>query len=342
MGNLGKIGKPQKSKKHKKLKPVDPFNRAGRRAAAEEAKKADKTPKGKQLEDQEMSRSMKEFIRNKKNMQDQLKNPQQGAKKKKDPKLNDFQMNDDRRGMTRPVRPVPEFHKRKGERDGHFVGRAAAAAAAVVGESRFEDKYKLNANPTEDELEEKKQRKDEWKKKKAERKEKRRRKKQGETVSDEINALHKKNKEEEEKKRKAAAAAAAAASTSSSSVPKKVLTDFCDLRDDVVFGEVAMAPPTLTAKPRKAETKDNRNDNLLLTALVNNNSNNNNSNNNSNNNNNDDKTKLKKKPGKQGTLIKKAGKLKDLSALQKSNLLNERQRVVDKYRKLKSGNLGKL
>ena len=157
----------------------------------------------------------------------------------------------------------------------------------------------------------------------------------GETVSDEINALHKKNKEEEEKKRKAAAAAAAA-STSSSSVPKKVLTDFCDLRDDVVFGEVAMAPPTLTAKPRKAETKDNRNDNLLLTALVKNN------NNNSNSNNNDDKTKLKKKPGKQGTLIKKAGKLKDLSALQKSNLLNERQRVVDKYRKLKSGNLGKL
>jgi len=339
MGNLGKIGKPQKSKKHKKLKPVDPFNRAGRRAAAEEAKKADKTPKGKQLEDQEMSRSMKEFIRNKKIMQDQLKNPQQqGVKKmkRKDPKLNDFQMNDDRRGMTRPVRPVPEFHKRKGERDGHFVGRAAAAAAAVIGESRFEDKYKLNANPTEDELAEKKQRKDEWKKKKAERKEKRRRKKQGETVSDEINALHKKNKEQEEKKRKeAAAVAAAAASTSSSSMPKKALTDFCDLRDDVVFGEVAMAPPTLTAKPRKAETKDNRNDNLLLTALVNNKNKNNN-------NNDDDKTKLKKKPGKQGNLIKKAGKLKNLSALQKSNLLNERQRVVDKYRKLKSGNLGKL
>lgn len=329
MGNLGKIGKPQKSKKHKKLKPVDPFNRAGRRAAAEEAKKADKTPKGKQLEDQEMSRSMKEFIQNKKIMQDQLKNPQQqGAKKKKDPKLNDFQMNDDRRGMTRPVRPVPEFHKRKGERDGHFVGRAAAAAAAVVGESRFEDKYKLNANPTEDELEEKKQRKDEWKRKKAARKEKRRRKKQGETVSDEINALHKKNKEEEEKKRKAAAAAS---TSSSSSVPKKALTDFCDLRDDVVFGEVAMAPPTLTAKPRKAETKDNRNDNLLLTALVNNDNKNNNV-----------KTKLKKNPGKQGNLIKKAGKLKNLSALQKSNLLNERQRVVDKYRKLKSGNLGKL
>ena len=48
-----------------------------------------------------------------------------------------------------------------------------------MGESRFEDKYKLNANPTEDELEEKKKKKDEWKRKKAERKEKRRRKRAG-------------------------------------------------------------------------------------------------------------------------------------------------------------------
>ena len=70
-------------------------------------------------------------------------------------------------------------HSSLGERDGHFVSRAAAAAAAVVGESRFEDKYKLNANPTEDELEEKKKKKDEWKRKKAERKEKRRRKRAG-------------------------------------------------------------------------------------------------------------------------------------------------------------------
>ena len=66
-----------------------------------------------------------------------------------------------------------------GERDGHFVSRASAAAAAVVGESRFEDKYKLNANPTEDELEEKKKKKEEWKAKKAARKEKRKRKRQG-------------------------------------------------------------------------------------------------------------------------------------------------------------------
>ena len=69
-----------------------------------------------------------------------------------------------------------------GERDGHFVSRASAAAAAVVGESRFEDKYKLNANPTEDELDEKKKRKDEWKKKKAEKREKRMRKRKGKCV----------------------------------------------------------------------------------------------------------------------------------------------------------------
>ena len=47
-------------------------------------------------------------------MEDQLKNPQKKEKKKK-PKINDYQMGDDRRGMTRPMRSVPEFHKRKGQ-----------------------------------------------------------------------------------------------------------------------------------------------------------------------------------------------------------------------------------
>ena len=46
-------------------------------------------------------------------MEEQLRNPQKKETKKKDPKINDFQANDDRRGMTRPLRPVPEFHKRK-------------------------------------------------------------------------------------------------------------------------------------------------------------------------------------------------------------------------------------
>ena len=47
-------------------------------------------------------------------MEEQLRNPKK-KEKKKDPKINDYQSNDDRRGMTRPVRPVPEFHKRKGK-----------------------------------------------------------------------------------------------------------------------------------------------------------------------------------------------------------------------------------
>merc|ERR1719383_1501059 len=131
-----------------------------------------------------MTRSMRDFIRSKQKMEEQLRNPQKKETKKKDPKINDFQANDDRRGMTRPVRPVPEFHKKKGERDGHFVHRASMAAAAVLGESRFEDKYKLNANPTQEELDEKKQKKEEWKKKKAERREKRMRKRAGENVNE--------------------------------------------------------------------------------------------------------------------------------------------------------------
>lgn len=340
MGNLGKIGKPQKSKKHKKLKPVDPFNRSGRRAAAEAAKKADKTPKAKQIDDQEITRSMREFIRNKKMMEDQLNNPKKNEKMK-DGKMNDYQSNDDRRGMKRPMRKVPEFHRKKGERDRHFIGRAEKAARDVIGESRFEDKYKLNANPTEEEQEEKKKKKEEWKTKKAARKEKRKKKRKGEDVSDEILALHKKNKEEADMKRKIAAEADAAASSAESpSTRSREWTDFSDLKDVVEFGEVALAPPTLTAKPRKAEAKDQRRNNLLLSAIVNDH------------NTHDDGSKVDQKRTNKGKNDKggygksrpekKTQKLKNLSALQKSNLLNERQKVVDKYRKLRMGNLGKL
>ena len=141
-------------------------------------------------------------------------------------------------------------------------------------------------------------------------------------------AMHKKNKEEAEKKRTAAAAvkaaaeaAAEAAGNESKPTVRQVPTDFSDLKDNIKFGEVAMAPPTITVKPRKAEMKDARS-NLLLSSLVQNN---------------------KKGANKnKDNSIKKAQKLKKLSALQKSNLMNERQRVVDKYRKLKGGSLNKL
>jgi len=349
MGNLGKIGKLQKSKKHKKLKPVDPFNRGGRQAAAAKAAKGtDKTPKASQIDDQDMTRSMRDFIRSKKMMAEHLKNPQK-REKKKNQKINDYQENDDRRGMTRPVRPVPEFHKKKGERDGHFVHRASMAAAAVVGESRFEDKYKLNANPTQDELDEKKQKKEEWKKKKAERREKRKKKRAGGSVEEEVLALHKKNKAEEQKKLQAATDAAASSSASlddqkqqqqqqhqqqqqQQKKKQRQLTDFGDLRDKVAFGEVALAPPSLTVKPRKAEVKDVRT-NLLLSSVLAGGKSKNNKNKNNNNN-------TPKKAGQLGA--KKAQKLKKLSALQKSSLMHERDRVVEKYRKLKAGNLAKL
>ena len=183
----------------------------------------------------------------------------------------------------------------------------------------------------------------------------------GENVNDEIMAYQKKNKEDEEKRRQAAAAAAAAASTdddadssadakTKKSPTKKQLTEFSELKDEIGFGEVAMAPPTITAKPRKAEVKDfRRNDQLLLSSIVrgdnNNNKNKNKNNKNTKNNNNqikDNNGNVVKKSKSVGLAVKKAAKLKQLSALQKVNLMNERQRVVDKYRKLKAGNLAKL
>ena len=47
-------------------------------------------------------------------MEEVLRNPQKTVKKR-NPKINDYQTGDDRRGMTRPIRPVQEFHKRKGQ-----------------------------------------------------------------------------------------------------------------------------------------------------------------------------------------------------------------------------------
>ena len=180
----------------------------------------------------------------------------------------------------------------------------------------------------------------------------------GENVNDEIMAYQKKNKEDEEKRRQAAVAAAAstdddadssANAKTKKSPTKKQLTEFSELKDEIGFGEVAMAPPTITAKPRKAEVKDfRRNDQLLLSSIVrgdNNNNKNKNKNKNTKNNNNqtqDNNGNVVKKSKSVGLAVKKAAKLKQLSALQKVNLMNERQRVVDKYRKLKAGNLAKL
>lgn len=305
MGNLGKIGKPQKSKKHKKLKQCDPFYR-GVKQSTIDAKSKDKTPKGNQLDEQEMSRSMREFMRNKKMMSENISNPKSKSQMKKrlrDKNMNEFQFKDDKKGMTRPMRPVPEFHRKKGERDFDLVRRADAAAQAVLGESRFEDKYRLNWNPTEEEKEEKKKKKEDWKEKKAARKEKRKKKRQGEDVSDIITNMEKKDKKEKKER-------------------EKDVVDFSDLKDEVAFGEVNMAPPTLTTLPRKAEKTDSRNNNLLLTSMMIN------------------KNNSKKAKGEKE--LKKTIKMKKMSALQKSNLMHEREKVVAQYRKLKAGNLGKL
>jgi len=300
MGNLGKIGKPQKSRKHKKLKSVDPFNN---RPKVGKNGSIDKAPKGKNIEEQELSRSMKEFIRNREKMKkmSHFKHP-----KKKNAKINDFQSNDDRKGMTRPIRAVPEFHRKKGEKDFHFVMRAEKAAKEVIGESKFEDKYKLNANPTQDELDEKKKIKDQWKAKKAERRAKIKRKRKGENLDENLINMEKKNHLENLKR-------------------AKETKDFSDLKDNIEFGEVALAPPSITVKPRKTEGLDERNkrNNLLLASMT--------------------KTENKRnnKASKTDSL-KKAKKLKSFSALEKQKLLKERQKAVDQYRKLKAGNLGKL
>ena len=47
------------------------------------------------------------------------------------------------RGMTKPLKPVPDFRKKKGESEDAFMNRVERETQAVIQRSRFEDKYKV-------------------------------------------------------------------------------------------------------------------------------------------------------------------------------------------------------
>ena len=47
------------------------------------------------------------------------------------------------KGMTRTLKPVPDFRKKKGESEDAFMNRVERETQAVIQRSRFEDKFKV-------------------------------------------------------------------------------------------------------------------------------------------------------------------------------------------------------
>ncbi|CAH1795583.1 unnamed protein product [Owenia fusiformis] len=241
------LGKPQKSRKHKKLKPIDPKyldedrkskNRHIRKFVSPDEKLESKKKHGrgymqinsapKSLEDQEVSKSMMNLIKLK-------ADPFAFKKKKQKNKFKDGVANEKlEKGMTRPIEPVPEFVQRKGENDHQFHNRIDRTVQMVISKSKFDDKFNRVEEKVLDPKVEKKIKKKQ--KKRLERKQ-------------EKNELKKEKLKEVKEYRK-----------------DKKRTGWENLHDKVEFGEVAMAPPTLTAKPRKISKKSDRpgNKDLLL------------------------------------------------------------------------------
>ncbi|XP_069124129.1 coiled-coil domain-containing protein 137-like [Argopecten irradians] len=125
------------------------------------------------------------------------------------------------KGMTRPMRPGPKFVQHKNESEGKFMARVERETKSVLLTSQLSDKYQLDFEELEKGNITKK------KKKMSDAKKMRLQEKKN----------HKKEKKMEHQKGKRG--------------------DFAYLKDKVQFGEVAMAPPTLKTKPKKApESKD--------------------------------------------------------------------------------------
>ncbi|XP_060063981.1 coiled-coil domain-containing protein 137-like [Ylistrum balloti] len=128
------------------------------------------------------------------------------------------QKNDDHaeKGMTKPMMPAPRFIQHRNESEGKFMARVDRETKAVILTSQLSDKYQVDFEELENG--------NITKKKKKMNSAKKMRLKEKKT--------HKKEKKLEHQMEKKG--------------------DFSYLNDKVRFGEVAMAPPTLKIKPKKA------------------------------------------------------------------------------------------
>lgn len=231
-----------KSRRHKKLKSVDPFRKdAG--AAKPIDPRANRPPKS--LE-QEVPRGVKMLFEN---ADDDDEKPRRKRGKRFASKnlisVQRCRMESEQRGMTRPLKPLPErLEQQPNESDEQFLKRLDHLAGRAFTEASVEDKFNVRVD----------------------------RDAEGRTVVDpkggdaidENYGARKRQKRKlreqklKEKKRQRLSA-------------REQQDDFGHLKDEVAFGEVVHHPPEITAHVRKADsdklTKPGRKE-LLLTKLL--------------------------------------------------------------------------
>ncbi|XP_077527416.1 uncharacterized protein LOC144138813 [Haemaphysalis longicornis] len=231
-----------KSRRHKKLKSVDPFRKdAG--AAKPIDPRANRPPKS--LE-QEVPRGVKMLFES---ADDDDEKPRRKRGKRFASKnlisVQRCRMESEQRGMTRPLKPLPErLEQQPNESDEQFLKRLDHLAGRAFTEASVEDKFNVRVD----------------------------RDAEGRTVVDpkggdaidENYGARKRQKRKlreqklKEKKRQRLSA-------------REQRDDFSHLKDEVAFGEVVHHPPEITAHVRKADsdklTKPGRKE-LLLTKLL--------------------------------------------------------------------------
>ncbi|XP_037571766.1 coiled-coil domain-containing protein 137 isoform X2 [Dermacentor silvarum] len=213
-----------KSRRHKKLKSVDPFRKdAG--APKQDDPRANRPPKN--LE-QEVPRSFKVLFDG---MNDDEEPEKRRRKRKASKNLISVQrckMESEQRGMTRPLKPLPErLEQQPNESDDQFLKRLDHLAGTAFTEAKIENRFNVRIDRDE----------------------------QGNTVVnpkggdvlDESYGARKRAKRKlreqklKEKKRQKLST-------------RQQQSDFGHLKDQVAFGEVVHHPPDITAHVRKADS----------------------------------------------------------------------------------------
>ncbi|WAQ96455.1 CC137-like protein [Mya arenaria] len=224
MGKQG-IGKPQKSKKHKKLKKtignedtVDPTFVSSKRGKQQNLP----VPDG-ELDVQHVPRKLKDMLHAKHAMSEtKLKKKKTLKKKRKRGKLSDELLKEG--ATSRPMARIPRFEQGKFEKDGDFIRRVEMETHRVIMRSKMENKYKVDLMEDQNNITNLKMKKRPTSENKKQR------------------SRDKKQKKKEAKQEK--------------KIDKQI--GFSGLTDRVSFGEVAMEPPTLTARPRKANSDNEK------------------------------------------------------------------------------------
>ncbi|KAL4239293.1 hypothetical protein ACF0H5_000110 [Mactra antiquata] len=304
---MGRIGKPQKSRKNKKIKKTFDTDPNIDSAFGIGRNKLQNLPvKDDDLDRQEMPRKLKDMLHNRSNLHgniDKKKTKVKNKKKMKKAAESNKLLND---GAKIPMQKAPTFKQGKHENDQNFIRRVEMEASKAIFQSQMEEKYEVKFDTNSSNA----------------------------TINQELSkkkrTTNRKNKDKERKKKRLEA---------KKEKKKAKVGDFSSLTDKVEFGEVAMAPPSLTAKPRKA-TGDGEKPrpgkrSLLLKGMMDAQRNNADSESYVN-----SDIVLKSHPKTQAQrLAGQTIKRKYLSPVQKQITDFQRQKAIDLYRKMKDQNL---